>query len=462
MSDVGVRQEDDVSTAQRWTSATTLTLAMVAIAGAITAPVWAEQTGLPTARTTLVSLGARGQAHGGQSYSQDLSRDGRFVAFQSDAPNLVRGDTNHSKDVFVRDLRRGTTERVSIGENGQADAGSNNPAISGDGRFVVFQSAATNLVAEDTNRQRDIFLRDRRLGTTELVSVGMNGAANGRTWSEAAVSDDGRYVAFTSEASDIVEVDTNGNPDVFLRDRQLGTTELVSVAMDGAANGRSYLPALSADGRYVAFFSEASNLVPDDTNDDRDTFVRDRESGTTERVNLGPGGVQGDGGSQGCRPAISADGRFVVFESVATNLVAEPNTSRSAQVFVRDRAEWATELVSLGDEGPGIGDSCFPDVSDDGRFVAFESTADALVPEDKNGEGADVFIRDRVAGTTTLASVGWRGQGKSDNYHPSLSGDGRFVAFDSFSSNLVRGDDNGKRDVFVRGPLTDAAILAVD
>jgi Tol biopolymer transport system component len=191
---------------------------------------------------------------------------------------------------------QGTTERVSLGPNGvQGNEISFEAALSADGRFVAFKSRASNLVVGDTNDQDDVFVHDRRTGTTERVSVGPNGVQGNGDNDEPALSADGRFVAFTSDASNLVPGDTNGSPDVFVRDRRTGTTERMSVRRDGVqVRGFSYNPALSADGRFVAFVSSAHTLVPGDTNDEGDVFVRDRRTGATERVSLGPNGVQGN------------------------------------------------------------------------------------------------------------------------------------------------------------------------
>ena len=256
---------------QRITRALACGLTIAAALGA-SLPAWGQGT------TKRVSLGPGGVQGNAGSYSPALSAGGRFVAFQSWASNLVPGDTNGRTDVFVHNRRTGRTERVSVGPNGaQGNAGSASPALSADGRFVAFGSDATNLVPGDTNGEADVFVHDRRTGTTERVSVGPGGGqGNGESFSPS-LSADGRFVAFQSYATNLVPGDTNNTSDVFVRDRGTGTTERVSVRRDGVHDTSDTLT-LSADGRFVAFHSEASNLVVGDTNGEVDVFVQDRKS----------------------------------------------------------------------------------------------------------------------------------------------------------------------------------------
>jgi Tol biopolymer transport system component len=235
---------------------------------------------------------------------------------------------------------QGMTERMSVGPNGvEGNAWSGYPVLSANGQSVAFRSDASNLVPGDTNGRQDVFVRDRRTGTTERVSLGPNGRQGNADSLRAALSANGRFVAFVSYASNLVPGDTNGTYDVFVHDRRTGTTERVSLGPNGRqGNGNSDNPSLSSDGQFVAFYSYASNLVPGDTNGERDVFVRDRQTGTTERVNLGPNGVQGNdfSGSYGAIPALSANGRFVAFDSSANNLVQD-DTNGQADVFVHTR-----------------------------------------------------------------------------------------------------------------------------
>jgi Tol biopolymer transport system component len=402
-----------------------------------------------TWRVSVTSAGVQGTL---DSERSAISFDGRWVAFDSHAANLVAMDTNLCADIFVRDLQIGTTERVSLSSAGkQGNGGSFHPAISADGRFVAFDSAATGLVSGDTNFVDDIFVRDRQTGTTERVSIDSRGfQANGKS-DFPAISADGRYVAFFSIAGNLVAGDTNSAFDIFVHDRQTGTTEVASVDSTGTlANASSEFPALSADGRFVEYNSFASNLVAGDVNGTSDVFVHDRQTGTTEMVSVDSSGVQGN--NQSLHGALSADGRYVVFRSDASNLVAN-DTNGAADIFAHDRTTGVTELMSVDSTGvPGNQQSKHPAISGDGRFVAFRSDSTNLVAGDTNNY-ADVFLHDRSTGATERVSVDSNGaQGNNISYWPTLSMDGRRAAFGSYASSLVSGDTNVSFDVFVHGP----------
>jgi Tol biopolymer transport system component len=296
-----------------------------------------------TGTTTRVSVGPGGaQATGGQSgfgvggSGLAISHDGGIVAFQSEAANLVLTDTNSARDIFTFDANMQLTTRVSVATGGgQANGFSSAPALSADGRYVAFYSSATSLVAGDTNGADDIFVHDRQTGITTRVSIGLLGAPPNSHSRKPAISADGRYVAYTSLATNLAAGDSNGVDDVFIYDTQTGATTRVSVATGGAqANGPADMASLSADGRYVAFKSTATNLVTGDTNGAWDVFVHDTQTGATTRVSMGPGGAQANSDSN--YTAISANGRYVAFDSTATNLVpGDTNGNRDA--FRHDR-----------------------------------------------------------------------------------------------------------------------------
>ncbi len=343
--------------------------------------------------TERVSVSSAGTEANSTCSHPSVSADARYVVFWSRASNLVADDTNGKADVFVRDRLLGTTERVSLNaDEVEGNGDSSYPSISADGRCVAFESAATNLVPGDSNGVGDVFVRDRLLGTTERVSLNADEVEGNGDSGLPSISADGRYVAFDSVASNLVPDDTYSQWDVFVRDRDAGSTERVSVSSDEMqANGGSGDACISADGRYVAFDSVASDLVPDDANGAYDVFVRDRLLGTTERVSVNSDEVEGNGLTRGA--SISADGRFVAFSSLATNLV--PGDSNDvADIFVRDRSLGTTERFSVSSTGEEANDSsCVASIRADGRCVAFHSLASNLVPGDTNGR-ADIFVRD--------------------------------------------------------------------
>ncbi len=413
------------------------------LAMALTAPA----AGQATSRASVDSGGAQGDEDSGLA---SISPDGRYVAFTSEATNLVGSDTNGKLDVFVHDSESGTTERVSVDSGGvQGNGHSDYPSISADGRHVAFASKAANLVSGDTNVHLDVFVHDRQSGSTERVSVSSSGTQGNGGSGNPSITPDGRYVTFQSVANNLVVGDTNGMADVFVHDRQNALTERVSVDSGGAqGNGFSFSPSISADGRYVAFESEATNLVGGDTNGSEDIFVHDRQSGTTERVSVKSSGAQANGWSY--RPSISADGRYVTFEATASNLVGA-DTNHVQDIFVRDRQAGTTERVSVSSGGvQGDLHSYLPSISADGRCVAFESEATNFVDGDTNDRN-DIFVHDRQSGTTERVSVSSAGaQGNDHSRDPSLSATGRQLAFQSEARTLVSGDTNHLEDIFVR------------
>jgi Tol biopolymer transport system component len=410
--------------------------------------------------TTRVSISAAGDQADSDSQYPCVSADGRFVAFESAAANLVPNDTNNVWDVFVHDRLAGAIERVSVSSYGvQGDGASRFASVSADGRFVAFASDAANLLAADTNSARDVFLRDRLTGTTERVSVSSAGVQADNASEDCSVSADGRFVAFESIASNLIPDDTNAACDIFVRDRTAQTTERVSVSSTGAqANNNAWLgpSAISQDGRLVAFISLAGNLVSGDNNNRQDIFVRDRTAQTTQRVSVSSGGAQGNNDSG--LFSISPDGRYVAFESLAANLVSG-DTNGAWDVFLHDRTTGETERVSLSSAGEqGNSTSALPWVSAGGRFVAFESAATNLAPGDTN-DAWDVFVRDTALLVTERVSVSSAGaQGDSHSEVPTISADGRLVAFDSAAGNLVAGDTNNLWDIFLRDRSPDSVL----
>jgi len=422
---------------------------LLALTGAA-APAWAEP-----AKTERVSVSTAGEQGDWHSFNPAISADGRFVAFTSQSTNLVKGDTNQHDDIFVRDLLRHTTERVSIATGGgQSNGDSDLATISGDGRYFAFASEATNLVKGDTSKNVDIFVRDRLKGTTERVDLTWNGAQIGKGsagW--GMISNDGRYVSFGSAGATVVKGVTHG-ADLFVRDRVKGTTELASL------NGSIALPrGISGQGRYVSFESYDARHVKGDTNRNKDVFVYDRTTRKTVRASVSSTGQQGNRDSYG--GALSPDGRYVLFNSYADNLVPNDtnNTCFTAplcmDVFLHDLVTGTTERVSVGKGGVEAlgGDSEIGDgrvISADGRYVAFYSSADNLGP-DEDESVWDVFVRDRKLGITERVSASADGtKGNDKSLGATISADGHLVAFWSDATNLVPGDTNGRSDIFVR------------
>jgi Tol biopolymer transport system component len=401
------------------------------------------------------------------SFRPWISGDGRYVAFDSDSASLVPGDTNRVRDVFVYDRDNGTLERVSQGTGGkQANGDSQRPTLSAEGRYVAFWSAADNLIDNDTNTETDCFVHDRRTHETFRVDRGPDDAQANGDCARPAISGDGKLVAFESAATNLEKpgvlnksTDTNKARDVFLRDIEGGTTTRISVTSDGKqGTGESVRPSISSDGRYIAFQSDAP-LQADDTNKKTDVYLHDRGSGETTRVSIGPGGVEGGGGS--FSPTMSADGMLIAYWSNASNLVAD-DTNKAGDVFVFDRSDGSTVRISVGaGDVQSDGMSSDPSMSPDGRYVAFWSGATNLVADDTNAK-RDIFLFDRETGTITRVSVADDGtQADGDSFSPNIGAGGGLVAFDSTARTLVPDDPKTKgSDVFLHSedaPQSNAA-----
>jgi flagellin-like hook-associated protein FlgL len=418
----------------------------------------AVQIGDASGETSLISVGSSGTQGNATSVEagsfRSISGDGRYVSFVSAATNLVSGDTNGVTDVFVKDSVTGAIEIASKTYTGaEANGASNSASISTDGNYVIFRSAATNLIASDANgATNDVFLRDLSNDTTELISSSSAGVQGNSSSTSASVSADGRYVVFLSNATNLVAGDVNLVADIFMKDRETGVTTLISQSTAGvagnAASNINRSHTVSADGRYVAFISSASNLVAGDTNMVADVFVRDTVLNTTTRVSLSTSGTEGNQASDAV--SISADGRYVLFTSLATNLVSG-DTNAVYDNFVRDLVTGTTTRVSTssnGDEANGY--SNFASISGDGKYVSFTSAATNLVSGDTNSVD-DIFVKNLETGEVVRASVSTDGtQSGGTSYRSEISSDGRYVMFDSDASNLVSGDANILGDVFLR------------
>ncbi len=456
-----------------------LGILVVSASAAPTLPGRAAPSDTQAASTILVSVSNTGSQGNRDSQDASISGDGRYVAFVSRASNLVSDDTNECSDVFVRDTQAGTIQRVSIASDGtQADSASLYPSISANGRYVAFSSGATNLVDGGVPFGCNIFVHDRDADEdgvfdepgavrTILVSVPAFPASLGylNCSGPSSISAGGRYVAFSSRASNLIGSDTNGDgicdtdcddnnrDDIFVRDLILNQTTLVSRHTNGAlGNDDSTDPDISADGRYVAFWSDASNLVNDDTNGRVDAFVRDRQANVTVRASVTDDGAQAPNGcSFRGMPSISADGRYVAF--AARDPLVSGDTNGTADIYVRDLVANRTLRASLGIGGVQPQNDCLePSISADGRYVAFGCSDRNLVPQ-VDGVFEDIFVRDLLMGQTICAAVSSSGQrANSFSQMPAVSADGRYVAFESYASNLVSGDINFSVDIFLHGP----------
>jgi len=396
-------------------------------------------------RISTDSAGTEGDA--ASTYAMP-SADGRYVVFSSSASNLVPGDANGVEDIFIKDTQTGLTTRLSTDNSGaESNDASYYPVLSADGRYVAFDSDASNLVSGDANGSIDIFIKDTLTGVINRASTDSGGVEGNSHSSDPDISADGRYVVFASNAGNLVTPDSNFSQDIFVKDTQTGFTTRVSTGSGGIqGNGACYGPVISADGRYVVFDSYANNLVTGDTNGARDVFIKDTQTDITTRVSTDSGGLESNNTSK--QPAISADGRYVAFDSDASNLVAG-DTNGVSDIFLKDTLTGITTRVSTNSSGvEGAGHSYKPVLSADGRYVAFYSYASNLVAGDGNGQ-RDVFIKDTLTGMTTRVSTNSGGlEGNSYSIEPVLSADGRYVTFYALASNLVAGDGNGVNDVF--------------
>lgn len=399
------------------------------------------------------------------SFAEDMTPDGRFVVFTSLAADLAAGDDNEVFDVYLRDRLLGTTERISVSS---AEVGANDTsgggAISDDGRYVVFHSKATNLAAGvDALGFFDVFVRDRQAGTTVRVSDGFQVGrprGNGNS-TNAAISGDGTTVAFHSDASNLVSGDGNGVTDVFVADRATLTISRASVANDESeSGGASSAATIDHDGNVVAFQSDAADLIGlNDTNGVRDVFARNLTTGTTFRVSVNSSNQQVFQAS--FVPSISDSGLTFAFETAAALVPADDNGTRD--VYVRTPA--ANQLANASADtggGAGNGFTSGSSLSGDGTRVAFDSTSSDLVATDANGAGQDVFVR-TLTGTPTTALVSARpGVVVEGGSEQAVLADNGIVAFDSSATNLVPGDTNGQFDVFVSGESCDGHLVDVD
>jgi Tol biopolymer transport system component len=446
-----------------------------------------------TARVSVATDGSQGNGDAGLG-PLAMTPDGRFVAFTSSASNLVPGDTNGSPDLFLHDRRTGTTRLISAGVTGRtghvtvplcgAGAGAASPSISNDGRYVAFTSCFDDLTAHDVNLGDDVYVRDMRTNSTTLVSVNSQGASAIGSSTQPSISADGRYVAFSSTAANLdpghcgTDVESQAlcdNPAsgvlfarqrIYLRDLVKKTTTLMSIGNNGAiANGTNNFPSLSANARWIAFTTTADNLSADDTNvhcaaelvgnapSCPDVYLHDRVTGKTELISYGVSGHAALNGSSTVPStrAVSDSGRYVAFKSGSNDVV--PN-SQAVGIYVRDRVTRRTVRASVNSDGSELqmGDGTFM-LSGDGRFVAFDDaeTMSQCSPQPVQAVRFDLLVGSLEA--EDRYGPGGVEYGCNDYYHGNdavISADGRYVGFATSGSHLVRGDTNGKVDIFVR------------
>ena len=422
-----------------------------------------------------------GQANG-SSFWPSVSADGRIVAFHSDATNLVEADDNGFIDVFIKDTESGETRLISSSMDGTpGDGDSKQPSISADGRYVAFTSEASNLVPGDDNgcsdgesewNCSDVFVKDLRSGEIERVSTSTDDGQGNWFSEEPSISGDGRYVAFTSYASNLVfgdsdACDSDEAPrncaDIFIKDRQTGRTWRTSITPEGVeGDGDSSEPVISSDGNYVAFTSDATNLGVNDNNGVSDIFIANLTSADVTRVTITINDVEADGPSYD--PSISADGRSIAFASEATNLgvsdtglCLEGEESRNCtDIYVASFITGDITRASRPYEGIEIsGSSSQPALSGDGRYVTYESRAGNLTSGDaalcdEDGMAlncSDIFLTDLLTTVTSIISINSDREGGTWNSaEPAISANGDFIVFSSYAANLVDGDTDACGD----------------
>ncbi len=397
--------------------------------------------------TTRVSVSSLGVQANGHCDRPSISSNGQSVVFESSATNLVAGDTNGATDIFLHDRVAGTTVRVSVDSSGtQATGSSSQPAISGNGRFVAFVSSAANLVPADTNGLPDVFVRDTQAGTTVRASASGAGVqANGPSRSPS-LSRDGRFLAFESDATSLVAGDTNGVSDIFLRDLVTGVVSRVSVDSFGnQGNSLSYDPRLSVNGDHVAFTSTATNLVTPDSNGAHDVFQHDRINGTTLRISTSTGGGYGSSDSYAGRS--SETGQFVAFYSYASNLVLN-DTNSVFDVFLRNTTTAQTTRISVSHAGAQADNGSFaPLISENGGVVVWQSYASNILPPNLS---PDWYWVNRTTGAMIRVGTGTGGTASTSTASSmSLNSTGNILAFSSAGTNLVPLDTNDVQDIFV-------------
>ena len=398
--------------------------------------------------TEIVSVNSEGDQGSGYSVEPDVSDDGRYVVFYAAAEDLVPDDTNGMLDIFVHDRFTNETTRVSISSDGeQANGQSAFPTISGDGRIVAFHSSADNLVTDDRNSETDMFAHDRETGFTVRVSVDSKGKQSNENSSFGAVSGNGQYVVFQT-AAQLSDDDVNNTSDIYMHDLLSRETVRVSVGTGGfQLHGASVDAAISYYGEYVAFSSLADNVDPIDIDNRYDIYVRDILS--DETVLVSPSSSNDQSADEDCElPVISADGQKIAFISEATNLI-EGEQLGIKYAFLYDRTKNLMRLMSRNYCGePGDQRTDTVAITPDGQWVVFYSAAQNLVPGG-SWPLRNIFLRN--TDTNQILEVSEASDGSpadGDSFDPALSNDGHIVVFSSVADNLVEDDMNDTHDIF--------------
>ncbi|MFN0204837.1 MAG: TolB family protein [Planctomycetota bacterium] len=400
-------------------------------------------------------LNVQGESPNGHASETAVSADGQFIAFVSAASDLVENDTNNVADVFWYDRSENEIRRISVAsDETEGNAVSMSPSISADGRYVVFVSYASNLVANDTNSVADIFVYDSLTGNIGRASLHTDGSEANDHSVSCVISGDGNFVIFKSLASNLVDGDTNAVADLFSYSIVDETTVLVSLTSEGfQANGVSSFASVSDDGRYVAFASDANNFVANDDNNASDVFVRDMLLGTTIHISKSTAGQHGNGAST--EPRMDGNGLFVVFRSSATNFDLL-DVNGIDDIYFRHLGMETTTRVSVSTKGIAANANCrIPSISLDGRYISFVSTSSTLAPFDTNFV-SDLFLYDRDLETTqriNLSSLHAQADAGVSNY--SMSSDASAFVFISTAADLAPEDNGGFADVFVTTRMVD-------
>ncbi|MGI8461426.1 MAG: hypothetical protein ACR2OC_07300 [Solirubrobacterales bacterium] len=440
--------------------------ALVALVAAISGAVALAQSSTPSPE--LISAAADGSAGNGPSLFPWASEDGRLVVFRSEATNIVADDTDTERDIYIRDRQTGNVALVSRASGAAGVKGNRasfNPRITPDGRFVVFRTNSSNLVPEDTDQLEDIYVRDLQANLTFLVSrasTAIGAKANGGSFNPS-ISDDGRFVAFRSEATNLAVEDTDPVPDIFVRDLQTNVTSLVSRASGAGVKGSaaSEFPVISGNGTRIAFRSESPNLAPEDTDTIEDIFLRDLNSGETVLISRAAG-AGAKGNARSTFFVISADGNIVAFDSQSTNLHPDDpdDGAADADVFVRDISTGALDLISRASGSAGAkasSGSSEPAVSADGRYVAFQSAATNLDFDDPDST-LDVYVRDRKTFSTEALSPAIVSP-YNRSFEAQIAPDGSLVAFQGDAGTAGSGASVPPSDVFaVEVPKLDKCL----